>query len=170
MNWSPRKQLGWCFSFWANSSAGTVHCSAVITAQTARLVLTFSASSSADAYFQCKQLGWYTVVNLSQHKQLGWCFLFSVQTARLVHCSEVITAQTAPLVLTFSASSSADAYFQCKQLGWYTVVNLSQHKQFGWCFILSVQTARLVHCSEVITAQTAPLVLTFSASSSADTL
>jgi hypothetical protein len=84
-------------SFSANSSAGTLkntHCCA--------------KSSAGDLFFQCKQLGWYTVVNTSQHKQLGWCFILSVQTARLVHYSKLILAQTARLVLyPFSADSSA---------------------------------------------------------------
>jgi hypothetical protein len=67
----------------------------------------FSANSSAGAFFQWKQLGWYTVVNSSQRKQLGWRFL-SVQTARLVHCSKLISVQTARLVLSFSGNSLAD--------------------------------------------------------------
>jgi hypothetical protein len=88
--------------------------------QTARLALSVSANSlacslkkthlsensSADSFFQCKQLGWFTVVKSSQCKQLGWRFL-SVQTARLVHCSKLISVKTAQLALSFSANCSA---------------------------------------------------------------
>jgi hypothetical protein len=63
--------------------------------------------------------------------------LLSVQTARLVHCSKLISAQTARLVLSFSANSSAGT---------------------------------LVHCSKLVSAQTTRLVLSFNANSSAGTL
>jgi hypothetical protein len=112
--------------------------------------------------FQCKQLGWYTVINSFQHKQQGWCFILSVRTARLVHCSKLITAQH---------SSAGALSLQCKKLGWYNVVNSLQHKQLCWCFILAVQKAWLVQCGKLIAAQTARLVLyPFIANSSAGTL
>ena len=139
----------------------------------------------------------YTCVNLSQRNRCE-VFFFLVHTARLVNGSKIITAQTARMQFFFqceqlgfalqlthhSPISSATALsfqckqlgysvlsFQCKQLGSYTVVNSLQRKQLSWCFILSVQTARLVHCSKLIAAQTAQLVLyPFSANSSAGTL
>jgi hypothetical protein len=84
-----------------------------------------------------------------------------VQTVRLVHCSELIAAQSALLVLY---------PFQYKQLGWNPVLNSSQRKQLGCCF-LSVQIAWLKHISKLISAQKAGLMIfPFNANCSVGTL
>ncbi len=116
-----------CFCY--EKTAPQVHWSKLKSRQTAQLPISLSANSSAGTLklklswcfllVQTTRLvPWYSV-NSSQCKQPSWRFLY-VQTAQLVHCSKLISGQTAWLIV----------YFFCKQLRWFTVV-----KQLGWHFL-----------------------------------
>jgi hypothetical protein len=182
VNSSQCKQLSLCFLFSAKSSPRTLHCSKLRSTQTARLSLSLSSNSScfcvlipshrkqhgrhifqfkkvncntvknstqrnssAGAYFQCKQLGWYTVVGLLYLRANSWdgCIL-SVLTALLVHCSKFISAQTAALALSFGTTSQlahcsnfiSMQTAQFKKLRWYTAGSFCQGKQLRWLFLL----------------------------------